>query len=68
MANKLKNTHHVRLALEQKDQKTGYGADGGDIFADFLPSTLNKKESKKEQDAKEAEVPKLEVDLRLILN
>ena len=65
MVVKLKKAPKVTHALKDDEGSTGYGADAGDIFADFMGGPT-KVETKKEETKEEK--PKLEVDGSKLLN
>jgi hypothetical protein len=66
MVIKLKKAPKVTHALKDDEGSTGYGADVGDIFADFMGGGPAKAETKKEEP--KVEKPKLEVDGSKLLN
>ena len=47
MVIKLKKAPKVTHALKDHEESTGYGADVGDIFADFMGGPSSKTETKK---------------------
>ena len=66
MVIKLKKAPKVTHALKDDEGSTGYGADVGDIFADFMGGPATKTETRKEE--AKVEKPKLEVDGSKLLN
>jgi len=66
MVIKLKKAPKVTHALKDDEGSTGYGADAGDIFADFMGGPTTKIETKKEEPL--VEKPKLSVDGSKLLN
>jgi hypothetical protein len=66
MVIKLKKAPKVTHALKDDEGSTGYGADVGDIFADFNGGGPSKVETKK--DEPKVEKQKLEVDGSKLLN
>lgn len=61
---KLKKAPLVTQALKKDEGATGYGADGGDIFAAFMSASEQKaaKEAEEERKKKEANKPVLRID------
>ena len=70
MINKLKKAPLVTQALKKDEGNTGYGADGGDLFDDFMggPSTSTKKKEEEAKEKAEAGRSELEINSSLLLN